>query len=575
MHWHARLAAMNGRGRVIQLAFGSCFDAISGVGYPASRERNTMANELVVRKSHLPRSTRVISAAQYVRMSTDHQRYSIQNQAAAIAAYAASHNLTIVRTFADRGESGLQIKNRSALIKLLDEVRSGRADFAHILVYDVSRWGRFQDTDESAHYEFICKQAGVKVTYCAEQFENDGTLLSSIVKNLKRVMAAEYSRELSVKVHAGQCRLSGLGFWQGAYPGYALRRELVDEHMLPKGLLRRGDRKYLQTDHVKLRPGSPDEVALVKWIFHQYVFAKLTGSEIARQLNRKGISNQHGRPWNNRFVHRILRNENYIGNIVYNRISRRLGQKTVKNPAHVWIKGMGAIEPIVEASLFSRAQRIMEERRVDLPENEMLARLRATLKRRGRLNTSIIDETVGLPTTPTYRQHFGTLRNAYSLIGYTTKRNCDYIEFSRHWAEVVAKLAQQVAVAIERAGEHLVINGPSGCLLVNGKVGISFRVARWYGSEKKATHSPRWGIERRKYLPPGWVVAIRQAETKRTVLDYLLLPTSDLVTAIKFTEKRLSGYNVRHFQTAEALVRSIVEITTKASVPKKSAQSKS
>ena len=37
--------------------------------------------------------------------------------------------------------------------------------------------------------------------YCAEQF--DGTLLSSIVKNLKRVMAAEYSRELSVKVHAG------------------------------------------------------------------------------------------------------------------------------------------------------------------------------------------------------------------------------------------------------------------------------------------------------------------------------------------------------------------------------------
>src|ERR1700676_4070179 len=93
----------------------------------ASRECNPMANALVVRKTHLPRSTKSVSAAQYVRMSTDHQRYSIPNQAAAIAPYATSHNLTIVRTYTDRGESGLQIKNRSGLIELLDDVGSGRA----------------------------------------------------------------------------------------------------------------------------------------------------------------------------------------------------------------------------------------------------------------------------------------------------------------------------------------------------------------------------------------------------------------------------------------------------------------
>jgi len=498
-------------------------------------------------------------------MSTDHQRYSIQNQAAAIATYAASHNLTIVRTYADEGESGLRIKNRSALIELLEEVGSGRADFGHILVYDVSRWGRFQDIDESAHYEFICKQAGVKVVYCAEQFDNDGTLLSSIVKNLKRVMAAEYSRELSVKVHAAQCRLSGLGFSQGARPGYALRRELVDQHMLSKAWLMQGDRKYLQTDRVKLRPGASDEVAVVRWIFRQFVVEKLRGVEIARQLNRKGIPNQHARPWTCRSIHRLLRNEKYIGNIVYNRLSRYLGQKVVKNPAHMWIRGEAALEPIVEQGFFLRAQKIMEGRRVDVSEDEMLARLRATLIRRGRLSTSIIDKTVGLPSTPTYRTHFGNLRNAYRLIGYTTKRDCDYIDSGQHWAEVVAKLVQQVAAAIERAGEHLNTNRAADCLLVNGKVGISFRVARWYGSEKKASHSPRWAIQRRKHLPPGWVVAIRQAESKRTVLDYLLLPTTDLIKPIKFTEKGLSRYNARRFQTADALVRSIVALTAKAS----------
>ncbi|MFG3592401.1 recombinase family protein [Bradyrhizobium sp. RDI18] len=148
-------------------------------------------------------------------MSIELQRYSIQNQAAAIAAYAQQRNLTIVRTYVDEGCSGVRINGRAGLIELIEDVYSGNADFDHILLYDVSRWGRFQDVDESAHYEFICKRNGIKVAYCAEQFDNDGRLLSSIVKNIKRVMAAEYSREPGVKVHAGHCRIAGLGYRVG------------------------------------------------------------------------------------------------------------------------------------------------------------------------------------------------------------------------------------------------------------------------------------------------------------------------------------------------------------------------
>jgi hypothetical protein len=259
----------------------------------------------------------------------------------------------------------------------------------------------------------------------------------------------------------------------------------------------------------------------------------------------------------------------------YNRVSRHLRQKAVKNPGHMWIKATAVIEPIVEQGLFVRAQKIMKERRVDLPEDEMLGRLRATLKRRGRLSSSIIDETVGLPSTPTYRTHFGSLRNAYSLIGYTAKRDCDYIDSGQHWAEVVSTLKQEVATAIERAGEHLDANVSADCLLVNGKVAISFRVSRWYGPGKKASHSPLWAIQRRKYLPPGWVVAIRQAESKKTVLDYLLMPTNDLVKSIKFTEKGLNRYSARRFQTPDALVRSIVALTAKTRrASSKSARSK-
>ena len=90
-----------------------------------------------------------LRAAQYVRMSTDYQRYSVQNQAATIAAYAQQKNFKIVRTYMDEARSGLRIKGRAGLIELIDDVQSGNADFGHILVYDVSRWGWLQDIDES------------------------------------------------------------------------------------------------------------------------------------------------------------------------------------------------------------------------------------------------------------------------------------------------------------------------------------------------------------------------------------------------------------------------------------------
>jgi hypothetical protein len=69
---------------------------------------------------------------------------------------------------------------------------------------------------EAAYYEYIRKRAGIKVHYCAEEFENDGSLYAAVAKNLKRAMAGEYSRDLSVKVFAGQRRLVMLGFSPGA-----------------------------------------------------------------------------------------------------------------------------------------------------------------------------------------------------------------------------------------------------------------------------------------------------------------------------------------------------------------------
>ncbi|MBX3218943.1 MAG: recombinase family protein [Labilithrix sp.] len=220
-------------------------------------------------------------AAIYVRMSTEHQQYSTENQADVIREYAAKRSIEIVRTFADAGKSGLRIAGRDALKELIDTVLNGGADFQSILVYDVSRWGRFQDADESAYYEYICKRAGITVHYCAEQFENDGSIASNIVKTVKRAMAGEYSRELSAKVFQGQCRLIELGYRQGGPAGFGLRRMLVDETGQEKGELRMGEKKSIQTDRVILVPGPEDEIAVVRRVYRLFLDEGRTEREIA------------------------------------------------------------------------------------------------------------------------------------------------------------------------------------------------------------------------------------------------------------------------------------------------------
>ena len=167
-------------------------------------------------RQHISASTKPISVAQYLRMSTEHQQYSTANQSIAILKYAADHHMDIVRTYADHGKSGLDLSARDGLQSLLRDALAPGADFRAVLVYDVSRWGRFQNPDESASYEYQLHLAGIPVHYCAEPFENDGSLATAILKAIKRGMAVEYSRELSGKVWAGNRRIAELGYHIGA-----------------------------------------------------------------------------------------------------------------------------------------------------------------------------------------------------------------------------------------------------------------------------------------------------------------------------------------------------------------------
>ncbi|MGR3483112.1 recombinase family protein [Salipiger marinus] len=478
------------------------------------------------RSGHDEQSKPLLRAAQYVRMSTDHQRYSTENQSDAIRAYASGRGMEIVRTFADEGKSGLRIEGRSALKSLIETVSSGQADFAVIVVYDISRWGRFQDADESAYYEYVCRRAGIAVHYCAEPFENDGSLIATAFKGMKRAMAAEYSRDLSNKVFAGQCRLIEKGFRQGGPAGFGLRRLLIDQNGVPKATLSRGEQKSLQTDRVVLVPGPEEEVALVRGIYRDFVTQGRTEAQIAEDLNMRGILTDHGRAWTRGTVHQVLINEKYIGTNVWNRVSFKLKQTRIRNDPDHWLRAPNSFPAIVDPEAFKAAARIIAAPSAGLSDGEMLAALGRLLSEQGALSGLIINEAEGLPSSRAYASRFGSLLRAYSLVGYHLRRDYRYIEINRRLRDVHPEIVREIVDGIRTAGGR-VTDAASGCLCINDELTLSLVIAR---CSQMPSGTLRWRIRFDTGLIPDLSVVIRMDLRNQRPLDYFLFPLIDIGT---------------------------------------------
>lgn len=442
-----------------------------------------------------------------------------------IREYAARRNMEIVIIYSDEGKSGLNIQGRESLGRMIADVQSKRADYQCILVYDISRWGRFQDADESAHYEYTCRKAGIAVHYCAEQFENDGTPSSTIIKTVKRAMAGEYSRELSSKVFQGACRLIQLGFKQGGTAGFGLRRMLVDHTGQQKGMLKMGEHKSIQTDRVILVPGPDEEVAIVRWMYEAFVKEKKSEGEIAKLLNERGILTDFQRPWTRGTVHEVLTNEKYIGNNVYHRTSCKLKQKHVDNPPALWIRSEKAFAGIIDSTLFLAAQGIILTRSYRLSDEEMLEKLRGVLTQHGRISGILIDEAEDLPSSSAFRNRFGSLVSAYRLIGYDPEIDYSFIEINRQIRKRHPEIVAEVLDKLRQMGSSVSVDEKTDLILVNEEWTVSVVLCRYQESE---AGTARWLIRLDEGLKPDITIAVRLDETNTGIRDYYLLPAMDM-----------------------------------------------
>jgi len=300
--------------------------------------------------------------AYYRHSAEDKQENSVTIQRDHAQKFARENNIEIIHEEADEGKSGLSADRAGFQKILMDWVLSDAApDFEYILVYDVSRWGRFQNPDEAAMYQYQCTKRGKKIIFVEKGMpREDQALINHLQTSIERYMAADYSRQLSNKVFFGSAKISEQGYSAGGTACYGMARLLLDINKQPVRVLRKGEHKQISNERVIFVPLNDETTQMVRDIFDFCTNDSKNPDEIASILNTKNVFAPSGGPWNGHKILRILSNEVYIGSRVYNKTWNRLKQKSKRNPRSEWIICPNAFEATVSKEVFERAQQILK-----------------------------------------------------------------------------------------------------------------------------------------------------------------------------------------------------------------------
>lgn len=456
-----------------------------------------------------------ILAAEYIRMSTDQQDLSVSIQRRAILEYAEARGLRVIRSYEDQGRSGLTLKQRGGMKRLLEDVTQDSCAFSVVLVYDVSRWGRFQDTDASAYYEYHCRLHGIDVVYVKEPFGAEPSPVAALIKSIKRVMAAEYSRELGIKVRAGQDRAIELGFQMGATP-LGLVRAAVSKDRANMRILAPHERKALQSDRIKWVHGPEHEVEMVRRMFELYTAPRNCLLDVKRQLEAEGWVGRNGRPLCYETIKKLLRCEAFVGNFVWGQYTRAHQRRKESDPA--FVRAVGTIEPIISQKLWGQAQ----TKRGKAPDRHyrdrasLLEELRSALAVNPYLRQVHL-ASHGCANVARYKQEFGSWQEAKRLVGMERQESERRLTHLRRRGWRLGKaILRDVRELLETTGTVVrLTDRPRALIFSHGRLLIKLA---W---PHRGPQGLAWCFEGKKLKAGTTLLARMNAD--ETVLDFVLL----------------------------------------------------
>jgi DNA invertase Pin-like site-specific DNA recombinase len=266
----------------------------------------------------------------YARFSSDLQREtSIVDQTGVARQYAATQGWAVLEDhiYSDAGISGASIEGRPGLQALIAASAASPRPFDVLLVDDSSRIAR--DLADALRTMQTLKFRGVRVIYISQGIDSASEQADSLIA-MHGLVDQLYLKEMAKKIKRGLAGQLDRGFVTGGktygYRTVGVPSGKTDVDGNPELV---GKRRIIQ----------PDEAAIVRQIY-EWAASGVGVFTITRRL-QESTSGPWGNPWSQNVIRRILRNEVYLGKLIWGRVNyeRQPGTNKMvcrKQPREQW-----------------------------------------------------------------------------------------------------------------------------------------------------------------------------------------------------------------------------------------------
>jgi site-specific DNA recombinase len=230
--------------------------------------------------------------------------------------------------------SGESVTERPAVQEMIRELDVGLAD--GVLVMDLDRLGRGDMLDQGL-LDRAFRYSGTKILTPTEVYDPESETWE-LVFGIKSLVAREELKAITRRMQRGRVASAGEGKSITKVPPYG----------------------YVRNADLKLEPDI-ETAWVVKKIF-EMMSAGHGRQAVAQELDRLGIKppNKKRDTWSPSSITAIIKNEAYIGNIIWGQVKhvKRNGKyKKVKQPRSKWTIKENAHDPLVSTELFEAANR--------------------------------------------------------------------------------------------------------------------------------------------------------------------------------------------------------------------------
>lgn len=284
--------------------------------------------------------------ASYVRVSSMKvsQKESPEHQRMLCEEKALKEGLEITYTYEDRS-SGTSINGREDIKKMLEDAKKGL--FHTLLFPSVSRFSRDQ-LDALTLKRTLVDALGIRLISIEENYDSNVDK-DEMKFTLFAMMAQQQAEQISLSSRRGKRQSARKGNFTGSIAPFGYNKVVIN------------NKKTLV----------PNEYAeIVKKIFHLYIHENMGEQSIRKYLNKEEIPSPKNGIWGVTTVQRILQNEAYTGQNVYNKYTIKKvyddlsdmsdrKKRQVQREKEEWNRNQEKDwDAIIEKDVFEEAQRL-------------------------------------------------------------------------------------------------------------------------------------------------------------------------------------------------------------------------